>query len=490
MRLWVTVVLLASAGLRAPADGDWAQFRGPSGSGVGTARNLPVEFGPRKNVVWKTEVPPGHSSPVIAGDRIFLTAAEGEDLGDAGREKVVDQAEGKLLTICLDRQTGKILWQREAPRPRKERFQPTNSAASPSPVTDGRSVYVFFGDFGLLAYGEDGNERWRMPLGPFNNVNGHGTSPILWGNLLILLCDQDTGSYLIAVDKDSGRTRWRVERPEITRGYATPAIFQPKTGPVELIVPGAYQLVSYAVETGEKLWWVRGLSWQPKSAPVIAGDRIYAHSWEGGGEAETPTETPAWAETLARLDANKDRRLTPEEMPDQRTKNSFYLNDLNGDSAVDEREWDFYRARRAARNTLVAIRHGGRGDLTATNVVWRMQKFLPNVPSPLLYQGALYIVKDGGILTSIDPATGEIRKQGRLARAPGVYYSSPVGADGKVYIASQEGKMNVLKAGAEWDVLAVNDLEEECYATPALVDDRIYLRTRGALYCFARPRIR
>ena len=468
-----------------PLAAQWPQFRGPNGSGVATAHDLPVGFGPTENLVWKADLPRGHSSPVIANGRIFVTAVEGESLVKISRDKAADSGAGKLWTICLDQATGKVLWRSPVPRPRREQYQVTNSAASPSPVTDGRSVYVFFGDFGLVAFDWDGHERWRLPLGPFNNMNGHGTSPILEGDLLVLICDQDSGSYLIAVDKNTGRQRWRVERPEITRGYATPAIFRPKTGPVEVIVPGAYLLVSYAVETGEKLWWVRGMSWHPKSAPVIAGDMIYVHSWETGGEVETPTETPSFEETLEKYDANHDGKLAPEELPD-RMRNSFADLDLNRDGWVDRREWDFYRARRSARNSLLAIRHGGRGDLTTTNVVWSMQKFLPNVPSPLLYEGVLYIVKDGGILTSIDPATGKILKQARLAGAPGTYYSSPVGADGKIYAISLEGKASVIRSGAEWEVLATNDLGDEVLATPAIAEDRIYVRTRDRLYCFGK----
>jgi hypothetical protein len=184
------------------------------------------------------------------------------------------------------------------------------------------------------------------------------------------------------VDKNTGRQRWRVERPEITRGYAT---------------------------------------------PVIAGDMIYVHSWETGGEVETPTETLSFEATLEQYDTNHDGKLTPEELPD-RMRNSFVDLDLNRDGAVDRREWDFYSARRAARNSLLAIRYGGRGDLTTTDVVWSMQKFLPNVPSPLLCDGVLYIVKDGGILTSIDPTAGKILKEARLAGTPGTYYSPRVAA--------------------------------------------------------------
>ena len=467
------------------AAADWPQFRGPNASGVSASSRVPVEFGPEKNVVWKTPLPFGHSSPVIWGDRIFVTGAEGGKREDAGRQKVVD-AGGALYTICVDRRTGKILWRRGVERPRLERYQPTNSPASPSAVTDGRDVYVFFGDVGLISYTVDGKERWRHPLGPFNNVNGHGSSPILFGKLVILLCDQDTDSYLLALNKDTGKVEYKVERPECTRSYSTPGILYPKQGPAELIVPGAYNLTSYNAATGEKLWWIRGMSWQPKSSPVIDGDMIYAHWWEAGGEAETSTETPSFEDMLAKYDANKDGRLSADELKSEpRYARGFGETDLNSDGVLDRRDWEFYRARRASRNAIIAVRHGGRGDLTGSNVVWRMQKFLPNVPSPLVYQDVLYLVKDGGIVTSLDPKTGRILKQGRLAGALDTYYSSPVGAAGKVYMISQNGKAAVLKAGAEWEVLAVNDLDDECYATPAIVDNRLYIRTRGTLYCFA-----
>jgi outer membrane protein assembly factor BamB len=309
-------------------------------------------------------------------------------------------------------------------------------------------------------------------------------------NLLVLLCDQDTDSYLLALDKSNGRVMWKVERPEVTRSYTTPAVLRPRQGPPELIVPGSYQLTSYEATTGKKLWWIRGMSWQPKSTPVIDGDTIYAHWWEYGGEAEQPAETPTFAETVGRFDANGDGKLTAEEFAaDPRVQKSFYNIDLASDGFIDERDWSFYRARRASRNTLIAVRHGGRGDLTGSpNVLWSMQKFLPNVPSPLLYREVLYIVKDGGILTSLDPATGKILKQGRLPGALDTYYASPVAGAGRVYLMSQQGKMTVLQAGGQWEVLGSADFAEESFATPAIDGDRIYVRTRSKLYCFAEPR--
>jgi outer membrane protein assembly factor BamB len=463
----------------------WSQFRGANGSGISDDSHPPVELGPDKNVVWKTEVPFGHSSPVLAGDLLFLTGAVGGKRADAGREKVVDEG-GKLFTFAVDRQTGKIVWQREVPRPRMERYQPTNSPASPSPVTDGENVYVFFGDYGMLAYSKAGRELWRLPLGPFNNVNGHGSSPIIYGSLLILVCDSDSNSYLLAVDKTTGHIRWKTPRPEATRSYVTPAIFHPKEGPAQLIVPGSYQVTAYQAETGEKLWWVRGFSWQPKSLPVIEGGMIFAHGWEGGGEAETPTETPTYADAMAKWDANHDGKLMEADFASEpRMQRGYYLMDLDSNGVLDEREWEFYRARRAARNALLAIRPEGRGDLTESAVVWKMQKFLPNCPSPLLYRGVLYLIKDGGILTALDPKDGKILKQGRLAGALDTYYASPIAASGHVYLLSQQGKLTVIKAGADWEIVWQANLEDETYATPALDGDRMYLRTRSTLYCFS-----
>jgi outer membrane protein assembly factor BamB len=443
-------------------------FRGPGGFGVAPDKNLPVQFGPKKNVIWKTEIPPGHSSPILVGPRIFVTAFEGE----------------KLLTIALDRATGKILWKREAPRPRKEFMQETNSPASGSPVSDGNNVYVFFGDFGLLAYGVDGEERWQMPLGPFNNANGHGASPVLIDDLLVLICDQDTDSYVLALDKNTGKVRYKIERPEVTRSYSIATVYRPKNGPAELIIPGSYLVVGYNLATGEKLWWVRGMAWQQKSAAIVDGDMVYVCGWESGGDTETPAESPTWTEALAKYDTDKDGRLTPEEV--LREFRNFGEYDLDRDRTMNEREWDFYRSRKGSQNSFLAIRAGGRGDVTKSRVVWRYRKSLPNVPSPLLYQGVLYLVRDGGVMTSLNPRTGQPIKVDRLRGALDRYWSSPVAGDGKIYTLSESGKLTVLRADGEWEILETNDMEDICFGTPAIGDSRLYVRTRSALYAFAK----
>ena len=420
-------------------------------------------------MVWRTALPPGHSSPVFTDNRIFVTAFEGKS----------------LLTICLDRVTGTVQWRRVAPRDREETFQETHGPSSPTPVTDGTNVYVFFGDFGLLSYGPDGNERWRLALGPFNNVNGHGSSPILADGKLVLICDQDTGSYLLAVDSQNGRVVWKTMRPEYTRGYATPGVYRPSQGPAEVIVPGSFEVASYNIETGEKLWWVRGMAWQLKSVPLIDGDRIFVNGWEIGGDQQQRSRLPGFTNVLAQYDKDHDGRLSRAEAPPHNASDWFDDTDLNHDGYIDEREWRFYEARNQSENCLVAIRTGGHGDITKSHVLWRYRKALPNTPSPLLYEGVIYMIRDG-IFTSLNPDTGMAYKQARLTGALGRYWSSPVAADGKIFVASEEGKVVVLRAAPEWEILAINNLDEDAFATPAIVEGRLYVRTRAALYCFAR----
>lgn len=445
---------------------DWPQFRGPNASGVSEEANLPVEFGPNRNVVWKTAIPPGHSSPAVAGDKIFLTANEGE----------------KLFTIALDRATGRILWRREAPRPRVQEIErPANGPASASPVSDGRNVYAFFADFGLLAYGPDGNELWRIPLGPFNNPFGHGASPILTGDTVLMNCDQDAGSFLLAVDKRSGKVLWRKERPHAQRGYATPILHER-----QVIVAGSYRLSGYDARTGKELWWIRRLPWQVKPTPVIGDGVVYFVTFSAESDPGEQEIVPPFADALAKLDTNKDGRLSKDEIADTRVKNRFdeYL-DLDDTGFLEERDWQQLQERRLGESTLRAYKLGGTGDLTESNFLWKNPRSLPNVPSPLYYQGVLYTLKEGGILTSFDIKTGEILKQARLPGALGQYFSSPVASGGSIYAISEDGKAAVIRAGAQWELIRVNDLQDGCKATPAIADGKMYVRTYGTLYCFA-----
>jgi len=448
---------------------DWPQFRGPNAAGVAEETNLPVAFGPDENVVWKTEIAFGPSSPSIGGDRIFLTGVES----------------GNLFTYALDRTTGRVLWRRQAPRPRRQELHDNNHPASPTPATDGVNVYVFFADFGLLAYGPEGEELWELPIEPLNNPFGHGSSPILAGDLVVQVCDQDAGSFVMGVEKQTGRIRWKTPRDHAQRGYATPVLYRPNGGGMQALVIGSYQLDAYDVTTGESLWWLRGLPWQIKPTPVLGGDVIYFVTSSGESDPGQQEIVPPFPEALEKLDADRDGKLSKDEIVDERAKARFdeYL-DLDDSGFLEERDWAQFQSRRQGMNSLWAYRAGGKGDVTEANFLWKNPRTLPNVPSPLVYRGVLYTLKEGGIFTSFDLETGEILKQGRLAGAPGAYYSSPVASDGKIYAVSEEGKVAVIQAGRSWELLGVNALDDGTKSTPAIVDGSLYVRTYSALYCF------
>ena len=478
------IAVVASTQLTIALAEDWSQFRGPNGSGVSVSSNLPVEFGPGKNMIWKTDLPPGHSSPVLTADRIYVTAYS------KGAEKEKDH---KLLVISLDRQTGKILWQREVPRSREGRLQNVNGPASPSPVTDGSNVYVFFQEFGLISYDGAGKERWRLPLGPFNMFYGFGASPILVDDKVILPIDQDNpSSYMIAVNRNTGRVVWKVERPIVISGYSTPIIYQPKHGLKQIVVPESFQLSAYSVQTGKRVWWVRGLACEMKSIASNDGEYLYINGW--GFPQNQPgqqVKTVSFKEGLARYDKDGDHQVaksetTGTEPMDKMLNAAFEAFDMDRNDKLNDRDWEVFRAMMASENGLLAIKMGGQGDQTATAIRWRYQKPVPQVPSTLLYKGVLYMINDSGILISFDPGTGKVIKQGRLHGAIDKYFSSPVAADDKVILIGQGGQVSVLKAAGEWEVLAVNELDDECYATPAIADGRIYIRTRSALYSFGK----
>ena len=475
----LVALFTAALSLSSVAAEDWTQFRGPNGTGVSITTGLPTEFGPEKNVIWKTPLPPGHSSPVLTRNRIFLTAHTNE------------KENHRLFVICLDRQTGKPLWQREVARTRAGRLQNVNGPASPSPVTDGENVYVFFQEFGMISYDGSGKERWKVPLGPFNMFYGFGASPILVDDKVILPVDQDNpNSFLIAVDKNNGRVRWKVDRPEVISGYSTPIIYQPKQGPKQIVVPESFQLSAYSVDDGKRVWFVRGLACEMKSIASHDSEYLYVNGW--GFPQNQPgqqVKTVSFAEGLAKYDVNHDgliskSEVTGKEQMDRMLNGAFEAFDTDRDEKLNEKDWGIFRAMLAAENGLLAIKLGGQGDQTATAIRWRYQKPVPQVPSTLLYKGVLYMVNDGGVLISFDPATGSVIKQGRLQGAIDKYFSSPVAADDKVFLIGEGGAVSVLKAAGEWEILKVNQLDDECFATPAIADGRIFIRTRSALYCF------
>ncbi len=469
----VAFLLLVATGAVLAADLAWDRFRGPNGAGVSSEANIPEVFGPEANVAWRTALPDGLSSPVFGADSIFLTGFQGD----------------KLITFSLDRESGRIEWRREIVRERAGKLRAPNNPASPSAATDGRIVFAFFQDFGMVAYGPDGNELWRLPLGPFNNPMGLGASPVYVGGMVIQICDSETDSFMVAVDAETGEVAWRHERPYSLRGFSTPVVYQPDEGGVQLLVAGSYELSAYDVASGEKVWWVEGLTWQMKPTPVLDGKGYaYVLGWAGSADVGQQEEVPPFDRVLGELDANSDGKLSAAEVSGlfgRKVRNGLDSYDLDNSGFMERRDWEHHRRKRRAVNAVRKIKLGGKGDMTDGAVQWLHYKSLPNVPSPLLYGGVIYLTKDGGVMTALSAEDGTVLKQGRLREAMGRYFASPVAADGKVFAADETGQVSVIKPGADWSVIRTNSMGEGIYATPVVMDGRLFVRTQDALYCFA-----
>jgi outer membrane protein assembly factor BamB len=289
-----------------------------------------------------------------------------------------------------------------------------------------------------------------------------------------------------------------VARPHVISGYSTPTIWRPKTGPAQILIPESFQLTAYSIVDGSKVWWVRGLACEMKSVASIDDDTLYVNGW-GFGQNQAGTQIPTvdFAEGLKRFDANhdglvgRDEVTKPNGAPDRMDRMlapdyGFDAFDGNRDGKLDAHDWDVFRSMLAAENGLMAIKLGGTGDMTATALKWKYLRPVPQVPSTVLYQGVLYMVNDSGILISFDPATGNVIKQGRLKGAIDKYFASPIGADGKVWLVSQDGTVSIVSAKADWEVLQVNALDDEVFATPVPSDGELFIRTRSALYNFAK----
>src|SRR5437773_7156561 len=239
---------------------DWTRFRGPNGSGTSDSTGLPTEFA-SKNLLWRVDLPLGRSSPIVVKDRIYVTALEAD----------------KLLTLALDRHTGRMIWRRDIIRDHTNKIFVGNDTATPTPASDGENIYTFFPDLGLISFDAAGEERWRIKLGPFDSFYGLSSSPVVQGNTVALVCDQRNGSFALAADKDSGRIRWRIERKlATTEGYSTPAMYTPDRGKPHLIVTGTYRVDGYDLETGDNLWWIGNQGIYPIGSPVLLGTLVIA----------------------------------------------------------------------------------------------------------------------------------------------------------------------------------------------------------------------
>ncbi|HUQ91308.1 MAG TPA: PQQ-binding-like beta-propeller repeat protein [Bryobacteraceae bacterium] len=449
----VTILMLPAA-----AAEDWTRFRGANGSGVSASKGFPAELGKNKNVLWRSPVRPGKSSPVLTSRHVFLTGFE----------------DGKLYTQCFDRKTGKLLWERSVDKSRSEVAHQLNHEAAITPVTDGENVYVLFKDYGFVSYDAAGNLRWKSPLAQFSNTMGAAASPILAGDYVVLLADQTEGAFIAAYDKRNGELRWRTAREE-SEAWGTPLVYHPSAGEAQILTTGRGQFGSHRLKDGKRLATLHGLPIAIVGSPILANGNLYVQGY--GNDAPAP-----FSQRLEKLDKNHDGKLSPDEYGNDAFLTGIAKYKGNRDMILTEDEWKEKQLEVLGPNCLIGFRLEASGP---PRELWRYEKsFTGVIPTPLLYEDVLYFVKNGGIFTALEPHTGKALKAGRLPGAVGGYSSSPVAADGKIYLASEDGNVSVLRAGKDWEVVSVNDFGEGCYATPALSEGNVYLRTDRALYRF------
>ncbi|HAC89546.1 MAG TPA: pyrrolo-quinoline quinone [Planctomycetaceae bacterium] len=435
---------------------------------------LPVDLGKESVQLWRTELLPGHSSPCVSGDSIFVTT--------------FDAQQNKLATVALERTTGQVRWTALAPVQSIEQVHPTGSPASPTPASNGRQVFVSFGSCGLLAYSWDGQLLWHHPLGPYQDEFGAASSPILVDDKVILNEDHDIGSFMIAMDQQTGQPIWKTERPEATRSYSTPIVL-PRGDAKQIVIAGSRQMVAYDADTGEQLWWYDGLSRLVDSTPLIHGGLIYLATWSPGGDADARIAMESFSEACTSFDSDGNGLLTRGELPaGGAVLERFYRIDLNQDGSLDQDEWTKHaKVFEQSQNVAVALEPGSSGKLSDQYVRWTYTRGLPTVPSSVVYTGTMTMVKDSGIVTVLDVTTGQMLKQFRAA-GRGNYYASLVAGDGKIYMASESGVVTVLKAGPEAELLGSHDFSERIMATPVIRQGVIYLRTEKAMYALAEPK--
>jgi len=472
----LTLAVFSCIAAAASADSDWTQFRGPGGTGIADGERPPIEIGPEKNVLWKAPVPSGLSSPIVVGDKLLLTALD----------------DGKLYTIAYNRSDGSEAWRAHAPAKELEPYHKTEgSPAASTPASDGQRIVSYFGSCGLFCYDLAGKELWRHELPPAKTIAdfGTGVSPILVDGIVVLLHDDLSHPMILALDAVTGKKLWEVKR-ESKSGFGTPTVWNTPEGK-QVAAPGYGRLIGYDLKSGEEKWSVEGMPSSSCTTPVIAEGNLFYAGWSPGDSEDTDFKMPPFDEILKQnnADADGDGVLSKAESQNSMMKDFFDNQDADKDGRLTREEWETMLAYIAAsKNSAFALKPGGSGDVTHSHVLWKQTKGLPYVPSAILYRGQYVMVKDGGIVTAYDAATGEEIYQKR-AVASGGYYASPIAADGHIYFASlADGAVTVLAAGAKKpEVVAENPpLGERLAATPAIADNTLYVRTAGHLYAFAR----
>lgn len=482
----------------------WNQFRGPNGSGVAQDCRPPLkpEAG---HETWKVAIPPGLSSPVLSGGKIFLTAIDGN----------------RLVTLAFESSSGKPLWRREAPEVPLEKVHQTSSPATSTPLVDAEHIYVYFGSFGLICYDHDGLEKWARPISTPKSLYGMSTSPIGYKNTVILVIDNDSNllksklsqSKIVAFKKDDGVVAWKAQRPHHRSGWSTPMIWKHGEDE-ELIVLGNGRVRSYNPRTGVEKWFVGGFSRETIAVPVSGNGHVYISSAQLGGGADDKIDPQPFWQAIMRFDANNDGKLERKEMtghftyplrpelplghpgfgiplPGDKQQRKGRLDgifgwvDKNRDGFWTDDEYTAHMAFRRGRPLLMAIRPGGEGNVEDSHVNWELNRGIPEIPSPLFYQGHIYLVRNGGLLAAVDAKDGTQLYRERLGGS-GQYSASPVVANDHLYLISNFGLLSVVKTGGKFELIHRYDLKEPVLVTPAIDSSTIYIRSEKNLLALRR----
>jgi outer membrane protein assembly factor BamB len=432
--------------MKSPAEANWPSFRGPEASGIADGQNLPDQWNPKtgQNILWRMPIPGlAHSSPVVWGDRIFLTSAVSSDAkatfrpglyGDGDASK--DRSTHRWMLYALDKKTGKILWERLAYQGEPiEKRHIKSTYANSTPATDGRIVVSWFGSQGVYAYDFKGRLLWKVDIGKIDLGAydiptyewGPASSPIIWNNLVILQVDTQADSFLLALDASTGQTVWKTNREEIP-SWGTPTIANTSAGPV-LVTNASNYIRGYDPKTGKELWRLGGSSKITAPTPIYADDLIVVAS---GRRPEKP---------------------------------------------------------------IFVVRPNARGDLTLPSgqknseaIAWSMTGRGSYMPTPLAYNGTLYVLNNDGIFDAYNLKTGaEVYRQ-RLQNVGSGFSASPVAADGKIYLSSEDGEILVIAAGEKFNQIATNSMGELLMATPALSEGVMYVRSSTSLFAIGQKR--
>jgi outer membrane protein assembly factor BamB len=453
----------------------WNQFRGPAGSGVASnGEKPPIQFGPDKNVAWSVSVPSGASSPVISGDLIFLTGFENN----------------KLYTLAYNRTDGKEAWRTEALAKKIEPYHRTEgSPAASSCVTDGKIVISYFGSAGVFAHDLSGKELWKyeMPCAETGYDFGTGVSPILANDQVILLRDLKSDSKLLAINAKTGSLTWETKREGFPTSWGTPVLWETAESK-QIVVPGYGRMVGYDLTNGKEVWTVKGMPSAVCTVPTVSNGQLIFAGWSPGEDFKLPPfETMLKDKDGKSIDADNDGKLSKEEAKKTFIDGFFDNNDLNKDGFITKEEWEqSAKFMSAAVNSAFSVKPGGKGDISTSHVNWRTKnkKVLPYVPSAIVVGDGLYMVKDDGLLTAYNVKTGEAIYEGERVGSAGKYYSSPVSANGYLYLTALNGDVQVVKTGDVPEVIFRGKLAERTSATPAIVGNTLYYRTATKLYAF------